>query len=176
MQLRKSKKMKALNCLTFLEHWADQPFPWELPCTQWESLLKKCCFSRIRAEKQKTWESKLKDTISQTTRSTPPGHHIDVFCEGGKMTSGWRASPCNPVQVPKQHQWPPRAMDLSAVVLLKVSRSKKRSRFLPPRHGSAARFEKKDTLVLIRLRLRAAWDHAVTRLTGNDTFIAAALF
>lgn len=155
---------------------ADQPFPWELPCTQRESLLKKCCFSRIRAEKQKTWEGKLKDTISLTKHSTPAGHPIDVFCEGGNMTSGWRASPCNAVQVFKQHQWPPRAMDLSAVALLKVSRPKKRSHFLPPRHGSAGRFEKKDILVLIRLRLRAAWDHAVTRFTGNDTFIAAALF
>lgn len=59
------------------------------------------------------------------------------------MTSGWWASASDPIQVLKQHQWPPRAMHLSAVIFFKVSQSKKRVHFLPPRHRTAARFQKK---------------------------------
>lgn len=151
--------MKRLNYITFLEQWADQAFPWELTWSQWPAH-HEGLYQRTQVLKQKS-RNKIKDVgvwkwrtqflvflRPSNTPHNPPD--LTQLCSVKETSDKWLMSIAlwsSPNL--QQHQWPPRAMHLSAVIFLKVSQSKWKAYFLPPRHRAAARSQKKDILVLI---------------------------
>lgn len=90
---------------------------------------------KSRNKIKKTWECENEGhsfslSGGQVTRRAPSGPRSAVFCEGDKWQAVDEHHPPIPIQVLEQHQWPPRAMHLSAVIFLKsltVEKKKKKS-------------------------------------------------
>lgn len=190
--MQQSNGKKWLNCLTFLEQWADQPFPWELNPPSMKAFIKKTWRRRSRNKIKDVgewkWRTKFLLFWRPASRQTPSGHHSAVYCEGDR----WQVDEHHPpIQSSKSSNSPSGHQEWCICQLsssLKSHSPKKDPTSFLPGVVQQPGFRRKTfwcsshTPLVIHistgmlLMLRAAWDVALARLNAKDIFTDARIF